>query len=101
MFTLYILQGFLQLDIPLIIFIPQSQLMGICVQIMNPDPDQPMNMALSGEVADPGNLPAGCAFHPRCPHAEPGRCDRDVPPLDRTADNRTVACLRHAELGGA
>jgi oligopeptide/dipeptide ABC transporter ATP-binding protein len=32
-----------------------------------PDPDQRMEFALAGEVADPGKLPPGCAFHPRCP----------------------------------
>lgn len=31
-----------------------------------PDPDIPMNFDASGEVADPGNLPTGCSFHPRC-----------------------------------
>ncbi len=37
--------------------------------VPDPDPDKPMNMALTGEVADPGNLPPGCSFHPRC-----GKC---------------------------
>jgi oligopeptide/dipeptide ABC transporter ATP-binding protein len=32
-----------------------------------PDPDQHMSCGLAGEAADPGNLPSGCAFHPRCP----------------------------------
>lgn len=35
--------------------------------VPRPDPDQRMDFALAGEVADPGNLPPGCAFHPRCP----------------------------------
>jgi peptide/nickel transport system ATP-binding protein len=69
--------------------------------VPNPDPDQPMNMELSGEVADPGNLPTGCAFHPRCPHAEAGRCDAgEPPPLDTADDGRDVACLRWSELDG-
>jgi len=35
--------------------------------VPRPEPDQRMAFQLAGEVADPGNLPAGCAFHPRCP----------------------------------
>ncbi len=31
------------------------------------DPDRPMVAGLAGEAADPGHLPPGCAFHPRCP----------------------------------
>lgn len=66
--------------------------------VPNPDPDQPMNMDLSGEVADPGNLPAGCAFHPRCPLARQGTCDTgEPPPLETLADGRRVACFRHGE----
>lgn len=45
-----------------------------------PDPDIPMNFETSGEVADPGNLPSGCSFHPRCAERfEP--CDRENPDL--------------------
>jgi len=59
--------------------------------VPNPDPDQPMNMKLSGEVADPGNLPSGCAFHPRCTVCIE-RCSSEVPELVKQADGRTVAC---------
>lgn len=59
--------------------------------VPNPDPDQPMNTELGGEVADPGNLPSGCAFHPRCSHRfEP--CDRETPELVTHADGRMTAC---------
>ena len=59
--------------------------------IPNPDPDQPMNTLLSGEVADPGNLPEGCAFQPRCTMCV-DRCKVGVPPLLALADGRRVAC---------
>ena len=52
----------------------------------NPDPatrDRP-RIVLHGEVADPSNLPAGCAFHPRCHYAQE-RCRAETPAL------RTVA----------
>ena len=48
----------------------------------NPDPDTKNRprIVLSGEVADPGNLPGGCAFHPRCRYAE-DRCRQETPAL--------------------
>jgi oligopeptide/dipeptide ABC transporter ATP-binding protein len=61
--------------------------------VPNPDPDQPMNMELSGEVADPGNLPSGCAFHPRCLRCV-AACKSRVPEITMLRDGRTVACLR-------
>jgi peptide/nickel transport system ATP-binding protein len=36
--------------------------------------------AVAGEVPNPLDPPAGCAFHPRCPHAN-DRCRREVPLL--------------------
>src|SRR5262249_36051222 len=32
-----------------------------------------------GAVPHPLNRPAGCPFHPRCPSALPGACDRELP----------------------
>jgi peptide/nickel transport system ATP-binding protein len=46
--------------------------------------------AVAGEVPDPLDPPAGCAFHPRCPHAF-ARCRSEVPaPLPAGAT--LVAC---------
>jgi oligopeptide/dipeptide ABC transporter ATP-binding protein len=45
------------------------------------------------------NLPPGCAFWPRCEFYEAGRCDTDVPEMVPIALGRSVACVRHAELG--
>ena len=36
-------------------------------------------------------LPTGCAFHPRCPYAEP-ICETDWPPLDDRGGGRASAC---------
>jgi oligopeptide/dipeptide ABC transporter ATP-binding protein len=50
----------------------------------------------------PPNLSAplpGCAFHPRCDHHVPGRCDAEHPALDRVEDDHAVRCLRWRELG--
>jgi len=46
---------------------------------------------VAGEVPNPLSPPAGCAFHPRCPHANE-RCRAEKPPL---LDN--VACHAVAE----
>lgn len=59
--------------------------------VPNPDPDQPMNMELSGEVADPGNLPKGCAFHPRC-QVSFEECTVQAPDLADIEDGRSTAC---------
>ena len=45
---------------------------------------------VQGEVPNPLNPPAGCAFHPRCPHANQ-RCRSERPELRELAGNR-VAC---------
>ncbi|WP_248312030.1 oligopeptide/dipeptide ABC transporter ATP-binding protein [Bosea sp. BK604] len=62
-----------------------------------PDPSQRRQgrrIRLPGEVADPANRPAGCAFHPRCRFATDA-CRTTPPPL-RDLGDRSVAC-HHAE----
>jgi peptide/nickel transport system ATP-binding protein len=56
-----------------------------------PDPDRPMNLSVAGEVADPGHLPPGCAFHPRCPDCV-GACKLQRPPLVTVSPGHSVAC---------
>jgi len=51
----------------------------------------------SGDIPSPSAIPPGCPFHPRCPYAQP-RCKTQLPELVESADERQVACLRHAEL---
>ena len=54
--------------------------------------------AIPGTVPEPGNVPAGCRFAPRCPVAET-RC-ATVPPPSRTIGFRHVtACHRQIESG--
>ncbi len=45
---------------------------------------------VQGEVPNPLNPPSGCAFHPRCPHAN-ARCSRERPALNAFKGIR-VAC---------
>jgi peptide/nickel transport system ATP-binding protein len=46
---------------------------------------------VAGEVPNPIDPPPGCAFHPRCPHANE-RCKREIP---QVIDS--VACHAVAE----
>jgi len=48
---------------------------------------------LAGEVADPSNLPPGCAFHPRCKYAQ-DECKGRVPDLRDLGDGHLCACCR-------
>jgi oligopeptide transport system ATP-binding protein len=56
--------------------------------------------AIPGMVPEWSNMPAGCAFAPRCPHAVPGRCDVAVPPLEPAGADRDIRCVRWRELMG-
>jgi oligopeptide/dipeptide ABC transporter ATP-binding protein len=55
--------------------------------------------SIPGTVPSLDSIPAGCPFHPRCPFAEPGRCDVGGPPaLATDAEARQLACVRAAEI---
>ncbi|MCI0634689.1 MAG: ABC transporter ATP-binding protein [Actinobacteria bacterium] len=47
---------------------------------------------LGGDPPQPDNVPAGCAFHPRCPLAF-DECPTVVPDLFEAGDGRRAACL--------
>ena len=49
--------------------------------------------AVMGELPSPLNPPSGCAFHPRCPRAEPA-CAEAVPDLTDRGAGWQVACRR-------
>ena len=54
-------------------------------------------LVLGGDPPSPLNPPAGCAFHPRCPHAT-AQCRDGVPPLQPDATGHATACVRVDEL---
>ena len=47
--------------------------------------------AIQGQVPSPTNWPAGCRFHPRCPHAI-DICHKEQPPLEQKRPNHWAAC---------
>ena len=58
-----------------------------------PDPEKKRTrIVLQGDVPSPMNPPTGCAFHPRCPIAEKGRCDVEAPVLRELRPGHHVAC---------
>ena len=54
-------------------------------------------IVLAGDPPSPLNPPAGCAFHPRCPHAV-ADCMTRVPGLETQSPTREVACMRARDL---
>lgn len=63
-----------------------------------PDPRVRSKMIpLEGDVPSPANPPAGCYFHPRCPHAI-DICSAGAPSLEEIAPGHFVSCHRAHEL---
>jgi peptide/nickel transport system ATP-binding protein len=46
---------------------------------------------LEGDLPSPIDPPAGCHFHPRCPHAMP-QCSQVYPPTSRFSPTHTTHC---------
>ena len=73
-----------------------------------PIPDVPYEGALPLDAKDPDasfppieplRPPAGCPFHPRCPHAVE-KCRELVPALEEYIPSQVAACIRVPELMG-
>ncbi len=54
--------------------------------------------SIPGSIPAPGSWPAGCRFHDRCPHREPGRCDSRHPDLTPAGPANEARCLRTSEI---
>ena len=54
--------------------------------------------AIPGAMPRPGELPSGCAFHPRCPRAS-DRCRAERPPLEADGGSE-LACWHPLEAAG-
>jgi len=59
-----------------------------------PDPNaQRQRIVLTGDVPSPAHPPAGCPFHPRCPHPKKdARCRMEPPALREVAPGQLAAC---------
>jgi oligopeptide/dipeptide ABC transporter ATP-binding protein len=67
--------------------------------VPRPDPDDPLpSCIVPGEPPDPVNLPAGCPYHPRCPHAF-APCPQTRPPLVAVSQTHQLACWLNDRQG--
>jgi oligopeptide transport system ATP-binding protein len=73
---------------------PYTRALMSAVPGMDPEKRR-LRIVLEGEPGNPLDPPRGCAFHPRCPRALPGKCDVDVPPLRELTprSGHRVACF--------
>ncbi|MGZ8901295.1 MAG: oligopeptide/dipeptide ABC transporter ATP-binding protein, partial [Limisphaerales bacterium] len=49
-------------------------------------------LAIPGTAPQPGEWPAGCRFHPRCPQRQ-SDCDAKAPGLEETTKERSARCM--------
>ena len=70
---------------------PYTQALISAVPEVDPETKR-QRILLPGDVPSPINPPSGCPFHPRCPVAQAGRCDREIPALREVAPSHWAAC---------
>jgi oligopeptide transport system ATP-binding protein len=76
---------------------PYTRALVSAIPTANPDAERSrQRIVLAGDPPSPINPPAGCAFHPRCPHAQE-KCKVAFPPLVQSG-TREVACVRLGEI---
>lgn len=67
---------------------------GLMGSIPSIDEDYVRLASIEGNVPSPENLPGGCRFAPRCPHAF-DRCFSEMPKLMKKYEKRSVRCFLH------
>ncbi|MBQ7435985.1 MAG: ABC transporter ATP-binding protein [Oscillospiraceae bacterium] len=71
---------------------PYTQALFSAIPKAEPDSDWlKERLQLTGEIPDPGHVPPGCNFAPRCPYASE-RCRQAAPPLTEQEQGHFVAC---------
>jgi oligopeptide transport system ATP-binding protein len=75
-------------------FHPYSRALLSAVPFIDPG-RRKLRVLLEGDVPSPVDPPSGCTFHTRCPRAEKGKCDVDIPPLAELelGSGHKVACF--------
>lgn len=77
---------------------PYSQALLAAVPVANPVRQRERRSGgrmNAGEIPSPLNVPSGCAYRTRCPHAH-AACEHDRPPMIDIGDGRRVACVLYA-----
>lgn len=72
---------------------PYTQALLAAAPVANPRHPRGESL-LEGELPSPLAPPSGCAFHTRCPYAQP-LCQQQRPPLQSLTSERQVACHFH------
>lgn len=72
---------------------PYTRALLSAVPIVEPEKRR-LRVLLEGDVPSPVDPPNGCTFHPRCPRAVKGTCDKEVPLLSelQSGSGHKVAC---------
>ncbi len=78
---------------------PYTAALVAAIPDINPDLPLPAD-PLGGEPPSPIAIPAGCAFHPRCPYARPS-CHSGPRPETRHIADHAFACVLDRNTGGA
>ncbi|MCU6793620.1 ABC transporter ATP-binding protein [Paenibacillus sp. WQ 127069] len=71
--------------------------MGLLASLPKLDEQKDELESISGMVPNLLDIPSGCAFHPRCPHAD-SQCVQTKPRLELKKDGHWVRCLRSEEV---
>ncbi|ABR49056.1 oligopeptide/dipeptide ABC transporter, ATPase subunit [Alkaliphilus metalliredigens QYMF] len=71
---------------------------GLFNSIPNPEEDETRLKPIKGLMPDPTDLPTGCPFHPRCPHATK-KCAEVMPKSIEVAPGHFVKCLLFSDGG--
>ncbi|MEK4967007.1 oligopeptide/dipeptide ABC transporter ATP-binding protein [Cytobacillus sp. FSL R7-0696] len=67
---------------------------GLLSAVPLPDPmlrNKKDGVILEGDIPSPTNIPSGCRFHPRCPHAQE-KCKNEEPTFIAHEEEHYVAC---------
>jgi len=72
---------------------------GLLGSIPSLDEDVERLKPIPGLMPDPADLPEGCSFHPRCPHAC-AECQKRAPKATEVSPGHFVRCLRFEEGKG-
>jgi oligopeptide/dipeptide ABC transporter ATP-binding protein len=70
---------------------PYTRALLSVVPVPHPSKRRPP-IILQGETPNPGRIPSGCRFHPRCPMVF-DRCLREDPPMFDTGVGQSAACF--------
>ncbi|MGI6358831.1 MAG: ABC transporter ATP-binding protein [Bacillota bacterium] len=69
--------------------------MGLFGSLPNLEKDEARLRPIKGSMPDPTDLPEGCAFHPRCPHAH-YLCAKEAPGITWLNGEHQVRCLLYS-----